>query len=764
MTDRNPNHRQTASWKRWLGGTGAVLVVSIGICEILGWPFLAAPIQTELSKVLDRKVSLSADPGQPPRLRIHFLGHLRIQAPYLEVGAPPWSKAPHMILARDVKLSMRWIDLWRISRGEPIHIHDLGAQQLDVQVQRLADGRASWQFGSKTQKPDNDAKPVAIPTFDHLEVVAGTVSYDDALIDAKFDGKYSLVDGSSVLTKSGSGDSAAGDAASGAASGNATMPVAKTAATEAASAASVASASSNISAKAASSASTATATAADTAASGPPNGLRFSGSGTYKNQPMRIDLDTNGVLSLLGTDASRIALPLTLDARIGGAQMKFKGTATDVAKLTGLKGRFSVAGSSLAAAGAPLKVTLPTTGPFKLEGLIAKEGQVWNTVVETATIGSSHLNASLTYDARPKIPVLSGTLSGSKLALVDLGPSIGGSPKTDDAGTKAEAKKKAPDKVIPDKEFNLPSLRAMNANILFDIKDFDLGTSVLEPLRPMRTHLVLNGGVLTLDNIDARTADGRLSGMIQLDGSKSTAHWITNLRWNDVQLDKWLNQKRAADKPPYLSGKLDGQVRLEGEGNSTAAILSSLRGGLRTQVFNGKISHLAVEAAGLDVAQALGEFVKGDDPLPIRCSIIDLTADKGVLTPKVMVIDTSDSTLFVNGTVSLATEKFDLRVVTAPNDFTIASLRSPLLVGGNFGDPSVSLEKGPLAAKIGSSILLGLLNPLAAIIPLFDFGSDKKADKGNDACLSLSKRIAGKVSLPPPSAIPARAPVSPATK
>lgn len=708
-----------------------MLIVSFGICEALGWPFLAGPIQNELGKVLDRKVSLSVEAGQAPKLRIHFLGHLRIRAPYLEIGAPPWSKAPYMILARNARLSMRYIDLWRISRGEPIHIHDLSAQKLDVDVERLADGRASWQFGTKTEKPDTGAKPAAVPTFDRLEVADGTVSYDDKLIDAKFDGKYSLIDGSTVLEKSGS----ATDGAPVAEVGGASAPTTTT----------KASATAGSDTNGGASAST------EASASAPPPGLRFSAKGTYKNQPMRIDLHTDGVLSLIGSEGTRVALPLTLNARIGGAQMKFDGTATDIAKMTALRGHFSVEGSSLAAAGAPLKVTLPTTGPFRLEGQIAKDGQVWNTVVEKATIGSSHLRAALTYDARSATPVLSGTLSGTKLALADLGPTIGGSPKPADA----EPKKKTPGtKVIPDREFNLPLLRAMNANVLFDIDDFDLGTSVLEPLKPLRTHLILSGGVLRLEGIDARTADGRVSGMVQLDGSKSQARWITNLRWNDVQLDKWLNQKRAANKPPYLSGKLDGQVRLEGEGNSTAAILGSLRGGLRTQIFDGTISHLAVEAAGLDIAQGLGEFVKGDDPLPIRCSIVDLSADKGVLMPKVMVIDTSDSTLFVNGSVSLASEKLDLRVVTAPNDFTVASLRSPLLVGGTFGDPSVSLEKGPLAAKIGASVLLGLINPLAAIIPLFDFGSDKKANKGNQACVSLSKRIAGKVSLPAPSAIP----------
>ena len=46
------------------------------------------------------------------------------------------------------------------------------------------------------------------------------------------------------------------------------------------------------------------------------------------------------------------------------------------------------------------------------------------------------------------------------------------------------------------------------------------------------------------------------------------------------------------------------------------------------------------------------------------------------------------------------------------------SLRSPLYVKGTFKDPSVGVDAGALALRAGAMVGLGLINPLAALIPL----------------------------------------------
>ncbi len=696
---------QTAKPVRWrwiVGGGLAAIVIAFGTCEALGWPFLAAPMQRVLGDALQRHVSLSADPATSPNVKIHLLGGIRIDAAYIEVGPPSWSQAPYTLLARDARLKLGYGDLWRASRGEPLRIRELRAANIDSRIERLADGRASWQFGKQTNVPDTTEKPTRMPVFNRLQVDSGTLVLRDALIAAELDATYSLVDGSNV--------SATGVQAN----GNAT-------------------------------------------------GLMFNAKGSYQKKPLRIDLQTSGVLPVIAEEAEAVALPVNLDARIGGARVVFKGTATDALHLTALKGRFTVEGPSLAAVGDPLRVTLPSTGPFRAHGLIAKDGVVWSTVIDDAAIGSSHLKGAFTYDPRPSKPMLAGRLTGASLVMADLGPAVGAPAKKsaavpDVAVADASAKRVSAKTghVLPDREFDLPALRAMNANVLIDIDNLDLGSSILEPLKPLRTHLVLADGVLTLREFDARTGQGRLFGTVQLDGRKPQALWTADLRWTGVRLESWIKQSRADNAPPYITGNLSGEARVAGQGKSTAAILGSLRGAMRMQLVGGTVSHLAVEAAGLDIAQGLGMLIKGDDSLPVTCTVADLVVEQGLLKPRVLVLDTPDTTLWVDGSLSLATEALDLRVVATPKDFSPLALRTPILLRGSFGSPSVSVEKGKLAARLGASALLALINPLAAFIPLMDVGSSADAKRGDDACRALSQRIVAKPLLAAPG--PAKAP------
>lgn len=707
-------------------GLMIALLVAVGICEALGWPFLAAPAQRWLSSTLQRRVSFSADDAASPRVQIRLLGRIEVRAPYLEIAAPAWSAAPHMLLARDAVLKLRYIDLWRAYRGEALRVRELRAAQLDGQLERLADGRASWQFRDKAAPPNEAAK---LPRFDRLEIESGTLAYRDAPMAADVNARFSLTDGAATApafspASAGAGASSAEKAVAGA-SGSAS--------------------------------------ASGAGASAPAFGLQFNARGSYQKFPLTIDVKTAGALPLIAEDAATTALPVTIDAHVGRAVIKFYGTATDALHFGGLQGRFSVQGPSLAAVGDPLRITLPTTAPFRAEGLIAKQGVVWNAVLERVDIGASRLAGAFRYDPQPATPMLSGRLTGSKLALADLGPAVGGRVKAGAPGAAATAASAAPARVtepvatkpgrmLPNRDFDLPALRAMNANVLINIDNLDLGTALLEPLKPMRTHLVLTDGVLALRDIDARTGQGQLGGLVQLDGRNRIALWTADLRWSGVRLERWIRQVRANNAPPWATGSLNGRARVAGQGRSTADILGSLRGGVRMQLVKGSVSHLAIEAAGLDVAQSLGVLIKGDDSLPILCTVADLVAEEGVLRPRVFVLDTSDSTLWIDGSLSLASEAMDLRLVVTPKDFSPLAFRAPLHLRGTFADPSVSVDKEKLGMRLGASVLLGLINPLAALIPLLDVGDSADAQRGAQDCRALSARM--KVAPPGPAPAP----------
>ncbi|MEP7056174.1 MAG: AsmA family protein [Caldimonas sp.] len=755
----------------WIAGAAVLaLVVGVGLCEAAGWPFLVAPMQRWLSKTLDREVAFGADGADDKGVRIGLLGSVRVSAGTITIGAPSWSKAPHMVLAKNALLKLGYGDLWRARRGQPLHIRELRADRFDAQIERQADGRASWQFGPP--KPQQEPSPaVRLPSFGELRIADGTLVLRDAILGADLDARFSL-------TERGTDENAgAGASATSAASGS---KVAEAPPAKPAGAARIASSVANASDTAESA--TRPGPVA-TAASGTPSGLEFSAKGTYRKLPLRVELLTSSIAALAGPNSTEVIQPVTLDATIGRATVTFRGTASDPLHLSGLRGAFRVEGPSLAAVGDPLGVTLPTTGAFKTDGFLTKDGDLWKAVFNRAAIGESRLAGSFTFDRGRKVPLLAGRLTGSRLLLKDLGPVVGGAPKppgqaekgrlaADKAksGAVEKAKSAAADKakgdtadaaqgtgrvakdgrVLPDRRFDLPSLRAMDANVLIDIAHVDLGTDLLEPLEPLRTHLRLSGGVLTLTNLEARTAQGRLSGDLSLDGRNSQALWAADLRLLGVRLERWLHQTRKNAAPPYITGQLDGQIKVSGKGRSTAEILGSLDGGMRFHLRDGSLSHLAVEFAGIDIAQALGVAMKGDDAMAINCNVADLAVEKGIARPRLFVIDTRDSTLWIDGSLSLQTEALDLRAVVSPKDFSPMSLRTPIHVKGTFSNPSVSLEASKLGAKVGAAALLALLNPLAAVIPFVDPGARDDAKREAAQCAALAER--GNVArLTPPA-------------
>ena len=719
---------------------GLGVVVGLGVGEWLGWPFLAGPIERALAQELDRHVSLASDPGGSARVRVRLLGSVRISAARIEIGAPRWSSAPHMLLARDAYLELGYADLWRARGGEPLRIRELRATEVDSHVERLADGRASWQFGPPRAAPA--APAFQPPLFDQLRIGSGALAFRDDLIGTDLAARFSLTDRS---------------------------PADRSPADRGAPASAVP-------------ASSASAPASSTIAAGSaaPAEFRFDATGHYRARPMVIEFASRGVLEVVERDTTRIAWPITLKATIGSATLRFDGTATDPPKLTALDGRFDVRGPSLAAVGDPLGITLPTTGAFHANGAIAKQGDRWNALLEEAIVGSSELSGAFAFDTGRRVPLLAGRLRGKRLLLADLGPAVGApakgsaqgsavapaapasgasaaspsaprSPRTSRESGVPPPQTRGAGKVLPDRPFDLPSLQAMDANVLVDVDDLDLGSRLVEPLRPLRTHLTLNGAVLTLADIDARTGAGSLTGRVQLDGRTAQALWNADLRWRDVRLERWLRQARKTGAgvgtdsapPPYITGRLNGHAQVAGQGATTAAILGSLRGNVRMQLVGGSVSHLAVEAAGLDLAQALGVWIKGDDALPIDCTVADLAAERGVLRPRALVLDTRDSTLWAEGSLSLADETLDLRLLVSPKDFSPLALRAPVLVRGTFAQPQVGIEKRALAGRVGAAAALAFVNPLAAVLPFFDTGNDEDARRGLQACRALTARAAG---------------------
>jgi len=661
--------------RRWWMLPAALLAVLVGallVCEALGWPFLVGPMQHKLASALQRRVELGDGSERP---RIGLLGSVRVTAHHVLVGAPAWSSTPHTFLAEDTRLRLRYGDLWHAYRTGELRIDALGAKRFDAQFERLGDGRASWEF--KPREPSKSGSVTDLPVFGHLHVDDGSFVLRDAMTPLQLSGHYALDDGSAPAPKASAAD----------------------------------------------------------APKAPVHGLRLVAEGRYKNDPLKIEARTDGVLILEGQGARGRSQPLRIDALAGQAKIVFVGSVQDPLHLDGLRGTFEAGGPSLAAAGAPLGVTLPTTPKFDLNGRLAKDGDVWNAVVDAARIGTSRLHGAFVFDKRHDPPWLSGRVEGARLALSDLGPAIGHAAA---GGTSAAMAKGG--RLLPTQNLDLPSLKAMNANVLLDLGQLDLGSSVLEALQPARAHITLQGGVLRVQDLDLRSGHGRLGGSLVLDSRVDPASWKAALDLRGLQLDQFLHLQRQPGDPPYIAGRLDADLRLAGRGRSVAQILGDSQGSVVARLDGGQLSHLALKAAGLDVAGGIKVLVQGDKPLAIHCGVADLDVQMGVVRPRPVVLSLDNATLWADGYVSLGDEQMDVRTISAPKDLTPVSLRTPIEVKGPLAKPSVSIDSSGIVARAGAAALLALLNPLAAVVPFVDPGARDAAHRADAQCAAVAQQ------------------------
>jgi len=755
-TPSTPPRRHSGWHKTGFGALGvlAALVIAFGVCEFVEWPFLRHPLETKLSQILDRPVAFGDKFG------VRLLGSVRAHTDSMVIGPAP-SDGPTLVddagkprdfmRANSVKLALSYgtlYDQWKGKAG-PLQVRLLDVDGLELNLKRNADGHANWQFGAA--QPASSASSPQLPRFEQLNVRNGEVRIVDEPLEITADAH--------VTTREGSAEAAA-IAASGASTPE--VRVATVGQTRIVGSAPLA-------------ASAGTASPARQALVIDDNtpGLQVDGTGTYRKAPLVLQLRSSGLLPLAASDTNAIAVPLWLDVHADKTRIRVDGTATDLLHFGGMDATFVASGPSLAAVGDALGVTLPTTAKFATHGRLRKHGKVWDAGIAAMDIGSSRLKGDFKFDTEPDVPKLSGTLGGSRLALADLGPAFGAEPPD----APASASNAKPGHVLPEREFDIPSLKAMNADIGVQLAVLDLGTRALEPFQPLQGHITLQDGVLDLKNLLARTSAGEVQGMIVLDSRPANPKWNADLRWNGIELERFITtrdavvRKDASGQKPdvgYISGALGGNAQLTGTGKSTAQLLGSLDGTARLWVREGTVSHFLAEAAGIDVAHALGVFIKGDDKLPMQCALAQFDLVNGKVMPEVFVIDTTNTTMMVDGDLSLATESLDLRMTAHPHGFSPLAPRTPVKVVGTFADPHIRLEAKPLAMRAGAAVALSLAAPVAALLALVDFKQPER-----DVCTAAVSHVDGAAQAgvksgpavsPPLPASSAKATLAPARK
>ena len=157
-------------------------------------------------------------------------------------------------------------------------------------------------------------------------------------------------------------------------------------------------------------------------------------------------------------------------------------------------------------------------------------------------------------------------------------------------------------------------------------------------------------------------------------------------------------------------------------------MLGSASGDVAMLMGKGEISNILLEYLGLDGGEIIKFLLRGDRNVLLRCAAAAFDVKQGLMSSRVIVLDTSDTVINGHGQISLAHETLDIILDPVPKDRSILSLRSPLRIGGTFAAPSAGPDKAALAGRVGIALVLGAINPLLALAATVETGGGQDAD------------------------------------
>ncbi|MGH6944920.1 MAG: AsmA family protein [Geminicoccaceae bacterium] len=465
-----------------------------------------------------------------------------------------------------------------------------------------------------------------------------------------------------------------------------------------------------------------------------------SGEGRFRERrPVTFEVHAGTEESLENPDAR---YPLDVRLAAGDTKASLKGTVDHPLNYTGLDVDVALEGPDLNMLGELLELPLPSTPPYTLAGKVTHQEQEkrWNLVALRGKVGDSDIEGDVSLELGAARPTVVADLRSKSLDLDDLGVLVGAPPGTGPGETaspqqKQQAAKEEADEgpVLPDKPFNIPEMRAVDARVSFT------GESVQAkklPLEKMSLKLTLDDGRMKFEPLSFDLADGRLEATGSLDGRSNVLDGQIDLKARNIKLNQLLSRFNVEiaqiDVEKEGVGTFGGQAKLAIKGDSMHQLAASADGEVAVVMGGGQINALLIEAIGLDVGEILAVLVAGDEKgkeasmVPLQCFVSQFDVEDGVMRTKALVLETSDSTVTGSGTIDLGKETLDLRLLAHPKDASVLSASTPVAIKGTLRDPKVDLISKELEEKGLAALALGVVLPvIGAVLPFIETGEDK---------------------------------------
>lgn len=451
--------------------------------------------------------------------------------------------------------------------------------------------------------------------------------------------------------------------------------------------------------------------------------LQAHATGTFRGEPA----EATATIPSLSTQPTG-PVHFAANASLGPTKAQAEGEVSS--DLTHFDLKLELAGKTLKDLHKIVGVVLPDTPPFRISGRLRRAGARFVLDPFQGRVGDSDLRGGVTYAKGDPRPSFRGNLQSNLLDFKDLGPLIGAPPKKEELPKAAPeqkqqaAEQKAKGKVLPEAKFNTAKWGEMDADVRLDAKRVLRPREL--PIGKVSMHVVLKDGVLHLEPLDFGMAGGRITSDIRLDSHRQPMQADMKVDVVGLQLARLFPAVNSMDQS---IGALQGHARLVGHGQSVAEMLGTSDGEIDLAIEKGQVSLLLLKLLDLDVPHVLMLLGTPHKQVELRCAVASVPVKDGVATPQSFIVDTTDTIVYVKGSVNLGKEDLDFITYPRPKSKALFVARSPIEMKGPFRKPKVRPQAGPLAARLGAAIALGAATGgVGALVPLLETGPGHNAD------------------------------------
>jgi uncharacterized protein involved in outer membrane biogenesis len=463
--------------------------------------------------------------------------------------------------------------------------------------------------------------------------------------------------------------------------------------------------------------------------------LKVTFAGDWNALPIRLRGVIGAYNAVASHDGDATEVRLALEA--AGARLLVEGTAGD--PKTGPGAHLHVSGKAQALDGlaAMSGLALPRAAPVSIDADLRYRRARLDVSAIALAIGDQTAAGKLSVDFSGARPVVAADIEATGVDLTRLatGPT--------DAGA-----------VVLSREAGLVEA-LVGSGVLAAIDGrADIRADTVEAgpltLRDAEAHVVLKDGDLLVEPLRGRLADGSIEGSFRVAGTASPPRLSLSLKAPALAIGPAL-QRLGTVKA--FGGVMSIAANLSTIAGPPETMLAALQGEALIAMGEGRLT-LEPYATPFDVsAVGLGGLAgllaaDGHQDVTVECVAGRMTVDRGIATTHGFVVLTADARLKGEGTVDLGSGRLALRFTPETRGGNLI-VGAPVLLGGAFAEPQVSIEPAAVRASGISDV---------ALYPIRRFFAGLAADPAANACLR------GLPPAPRKRALPAREPIADARR